>query len=111
MAKQSCDPFRGGLTAQCTGYVKPGVAVAKGDLMAREPTNHAWLVPFSSVSTVALAYANFVGVANAGVAADVSTARLVCNYAGKYMFPLKTTAEVHIGRVCRSRPERRQHCL
>ena len=97
MAKQSCDPFRGRENGQAIGVVKPGVAVEKGDLMAREPTNKAWVVPFSSVSTVALAHTNFVGVANGSVAADDVQRRLVINTLGRYMFPLVTDAEVRMG--------------
>jgi len=97
MAKQSCDPFRGGFTAQASCHVRPGVAVTKGDLMARDPVHKSWAVPFNLIDTVANAYAGFLGVANASVDADQEDRRLVLNYAGKYMYQLGTAAEVCLG--------------
>lgn len=97
MAKQSCDPFRGGLTSQVTGFVRPGVAVTKGDMIARDPVHKNWVVPFSSIGSVAAAYTGFIGVANAGISADQEDRRLAINDRGKYMYPLSTAAEIAVG--------------
>lgn len=96
MAKQSCDPFRGA-EGTCVGFVRPGVLVTKGDLMARDTVNKTWVVPFSEVATVALAHTNFLGVANATVPAEQPDRRLVISTEGKYMYPLVTAAEVKLG--------------
>lgn len=96
MAKQLCDPFRGA-AGQCIGHVKPSVAVEKGDLIARHNVETAWVVPFSELATVALCHSNFLGVANAAVAADQADRRLVINTAGRYMYPLVTASEVKPG--------------
>lgn len=96
MAKQSCDPFRSA-EGTCVGFVRPGVLVTKGDLMARDPIVRTWVVPFSEVATVALAHTNFLGVANATVPAEQPDRRLVISTEGKYMFPLVTAAEVILG--------------
>lgn len=97
MAKQTCDPFRGGLCSQVTGFVRPGIAVEKGDLIGRDPVHKSWVVPFSTFTTAADAYNAFLGVANASVSATQEDRRLVINDRGKYMYPLATASEISLG--------------
>jgi len=95
--KQLCDPFRGGVCRQATGFVRPGSVVEKGDMVMRDPNNPQWIISVADCATVAAAHTGFLGVASNAKEADQVDRRLVFNYTGNYMYPLSTASEANIG--------------
>jgi len=99
MAKQTCDPYRSGYVRQGVAFAKPGVDIAKGDLICQDATNPHYVVPASEYTLAAInaAAAAFVGVAQNGRGGSDPERRIVFAYTGDYMYPLDTPAHLNAG--------------